>query len=208
MRALLALVLLVLAAPAAAHMVVLPETSTTGGAQRYTLIVPTEGNSATVRIEVRLPMGVDVAAVESKPGWQASNQAFPIGAATVRWAGGKIPPGEMMSFDFLAVNPPAARVLTWNATQWYEDGSNERWGDGADEEHHASTTTLVAAEAAGHDAAPTHDTAAHEHGDHHAAEPAHDHAEPAGAGGSPYALRIALAALGLSAAALVAALRR
>jgi uncharacterized protein YcnI len=215
-RHLLALALVVVtAAPAVAHMVVEPATSTAGGAQRYTLVVPTEGNSATVRVELRLPMGVDVAAVESKPGWQASNQAFPIGAATVRWSGGKIPPGEMVSFEFLAVNPPAPRVLTWNATQWYEDGSSERWG-GGDEDHHASTTTLVAAESG---SAP-----GHEHGDHHhgseATQPAATHApaptadsaathgESAGGTGSALVFGIVLASLALSATAIIVAMRR
>jgi uncharacterized protein YcnI len=218
-RGALALLLVVVSvAPAAAHMVVVPETSTAGSAERYTVIVPTEGDSATVRVELRLPMGVDVAAVESKPGWQASNQAFPIGAATVRWVGGKIPPGEMVSFDFLAVNPSAARVLTWNATQWYEDGSSDRWGDGAPEDHHASTTTLRAAEPG---------AASHEHGDHHVGAeppkpgaghdapatahdvPGHEHDDPAAsARGSSLALWIAIASLALSAAALVVAMRR
>jgi len=216
-RHVLVLVLLVLAAaPAAAHMVVEPATSTAGGAQRYTLIVPTEGDSATVRVELRLPMGVDVAAVESKPGWQASNQAFPIGAATVRWSGGKIPPGEMVSFDFLAVNPPAARVLTWNATQWYEDGSSERWGEGGDDDHHASTTTLVAADTA---SGPAHEHGDHRHGSDatqpaatHAPAPTADsamaHGESAGFAASALVLGIVLASLALSATAIIVAMRR
>jgi hypothetical protein len=73
----------------------------------------------------------------------------------------------MMSFDFLAVNPPAARVLTWNATQWYEDGTNDRWGDGAPPDHHGSTTTLVAGEGgAAHGHGSTPQGAAHQHGSH------------------------------------------
>lgn len=163
---------LALAGPASAHMVVLPAASVAGGTERYTLVVPTEGRSPTVRVELRVPMGVDVASVEAKPGWEVVNEAFPIGAATVRWSGGRIPSGQMMSFDFLAVNPPAARNLTWNATQWYEDGTNDRWGDGAPPDHHASTTTLVAGEggaAHGHGATPS--GAAHEHGSHAAKVP-------------------------------------
>ena len=210
MRATLALlIVLVSARGVAAHMVVLPETSVAGGTERYTLLVPTEGRSPTVRVELRLPMGVDVAAVESKPGWQASNEAFPLGAATVRWSGGRIPPGEMLSFEFLAVNPPAARVLTWNATQWYEDGSNDRWGDSAPADHQASTTTLRAAGAgessagrAAHDAAPGaagHDAAEQVPQVAPAAAPAHGEASPA-------PLWIALASLVLSATALAVAL--
>jgi uncharacterized protein YcnI len=137
--------LLVSAVTASAHMMVLPATSTNGAVERYTVLVPTEGKSPTVRVELRIPMGVEVVAIESKPGWQGSNRPFPVGAATVGWAGGRIPPGEMVSFDFLALNPKAPRALTWNATQWYEDGSSDRWGEGASSDHHASTTTLAPA---------------------------------------------------------------
>src|SRR6266478_1343820 len=68
-------------ASVSAHVMVLPTASTAGGVERYTVIVPTEGKSATVRLEVRLPMGVEVAAIESKPGWQGANRPFPVGAA-------------------------------------------------------------------------------------------------------------------------------
>ena len=209
MRAALALLLVLVSAPGVgAHMVVLPETSVAGGTERYTILVPTEGESATVRVEVRLPMGVDVAAVESKPGWQASNEAFPIGKATVRWSGGKIPPGEMLSFEFLAVNPPAARVLTWNATQWYEDGSSDRWGEGAPEDHHASTTILRAAAAGESSAGDAGHVPGHAAGDVAQTPPtvAPAAAAPAHGEASLVPLWIALGSLVLSATALLVAL--
>ena len=134
-------VLVLLPVVAAAHMVVQPDESQAGGWQRYTILVPTEKASPTVRVALKLPTGVDVIAVESKPGWQGSYAPFPIGAARVEWQGGRIPEGEFMSFDFLAWNPPAARVLQWEATQWYEDGTSDRWGAAGDAEH-ASKTTL------------------------------------------------------------------
>ncbi len=148
MRLLVTLVLVVVSsASAAAHVMVLPATSTAGAVERYSVVVPTEGKSPTVRVELRLPMGVEVVAVESKPGWQGSNRPFPIGAATLGWTGGRIPPGEMVSFDFLALNPNTPRALTWNATQWYEDGTSDRWGEGASSDHHASMTTVAPAKA-------------------------------------------------------------
>lgn len=141
-RGVLAL-LLVLAGPAAAaaHVVVLPDRSEAGGWERYTVLVPTEKDSATVRVEVKLPAGIDIIAVESKPGWEGRYEPFPIGAARVAWKGGRIPSGEFLSFEFLAWNPPAARVIKWEATQWYEDGTSDRWGGGTDD-HHDSVTTL------------------------------------------------------------------
>lgn len=141
MRAAFALVLvLVLPVAVGAHVIVVPEQSEAGGWERYTILVPTEKASPTVRVELQLPTGVDVIAVESKPGWTGTYEPFPIGSARVAWKGGRIPSGEFLSFEFLAWNPPAARVLKWVATQWYEDGTSERWGAG--DPTHASSTTL------------------------------------------------------------------
>ena len=143
MRAALSLLcVLVLPVSVSAHVVVVPDQSEAGGWERYTILVPTEKGSATVRVELRLPTGIDVVAVESKPGWAARYEPFPIGAARVEWKGGRIPSGEFMSFEFLAWNPPAARVLKWEATQWYEDGTSERWGAAGAADHYDSTTTL------------------------------------------------------------------
>jgi len=108
MRASLALVLvLVVPVVVDAHVLVVPEQSEAGGWERYTILVPTEKESPTVRVELRLPTGIEVVAVESKPGWQGRYEPFPIGAARVEWKGGRIPSGEFLSFDFLAWNPPA-----------------------------------------------------------------------------------------------------
>jgi len=141
--AIVALFVLVLPVVASAHVAVVPAQSEAGGWERYTILVPTEKASPTVRIVLKLPTGMDVVAVESKPGWQGSYNPFPIGAAQVEWKGGRIPENEFVSFEFLAWNPPAARVIRWEATQWYDDGTNDRWGGAADPEH-ASQTTLQA----------------------------------------------------------------
>ena len=132
----------VLATSAArAHVVVLPDESEASGWERYTVIVPTEKDSPTVRVQVVLPVGMEVVAVESKPGWSGAYNPFPLGAATVQWQGGQIPKNEFMSFEFLAWNPPKARTVSWVATQWFADGSSHKWG-GKGDEAHASTTVL------------------------------------------------------------------
>lgn len=128
---------------ARAHVAVLPAESQAGGWERYTVLVPTEKASPTVRVEVRLPKGMEVIAVEAKPGWEGRYEPFPIGAARVEWKGGRIPEGEFVSFEFLAWNPATPGELQWLATQSYEDGSSDRWGAGTDD-HHAAKTTLKA----------------------------------------------------------------
>ena len=133
--------------PAWAHIVVLPRESAAGGWERYSVIAPTEKASPTVRVQVVLPVGMEIVAVESKAGWKGTYKPFPVGAATVQWQasegaqGGRIPKGEFTSFEFLAWNPPAARTVSWVATQWYEDETSDTWGGEGDAEH-ASTTVL------------------------------------------------------------------
>jgi uncharacterized protein YcnI len=136
------LVLAMLPTGVQAHVIVTPDQSTAGGWERYTVLVPTEKASPTVRVQVRLPMGVNVIAVEAKAGWEGQYDPLPVGAARVEWKGGRIPEGQFVAFEFLAWNPPAPRALEWQATQWYEDGTNDRWGGAGDAEHHGSTTTL------------------------------------------------------------------
>ena len=138
------LVVAALLAPvaAAAHMVVVPAESVAGGWERYSLLVPTEHSSPTVRIELRLPAGLEIVALEAVPGWEGRHDPLPIGAATLAWTGGRIPPTQFVVFEFLAWNPPAARTITWIATQWYEDGTSDRWDGPPDAFKHASTTRL------------------------------------------------------------------
>lgn len=160
MRAVLLLMLgLGLPATLSAHVIVVPDASEAGWWERYTVLVPTEQESSTVRVELRLPTGIEIIAVESKPGWEARYEPFPIGAARVEWKGGRIPSGEFVSFEFLAWNPPAARVLKWDATQWYEDGTSERWGGAGDAGHPDSSTTLKPSSAA-HAGLNRHDSTA------------------------------------------------
>lgn len=174
--------------PAAAHMIVFPTDSEAGGYERYSLVVPTETESPTVRIELKLPMGVEVMGIEAKPGWQGSYDPFPIGAATVSWKGGRIPPGEMMTFDFLVWNPPAPRTVSWDAKQWYEDGTSDHWGEPGNADRPASATVLKVAPAgsrrsrhAGHAASSRAPEAAASPG---ASSPATT-ARPPASGGSP-----------------------
>jgi uncharacterized protein YcnI len=150
MRVLIALlVALVSPVPVYAHVVVVPAESEAGGWERYSVLVPTEKESATTRVEVRLPNGMDVIAVEAKPGWQGRYDPFPVGAARVSWEGGRIASDEFVSFEFLAWNPKAPTVVQWQATQWYEDGSSDRWGAPGTDADHASRTTLTAATSKG-----------------------------------------------------------
>ena len=209
MRLALALgLVLALAAPAAAHMIVVPATSEAAGWERYSLLVPTEKeDAATVRIELALPNGMEVVAIEAKPGWEGAYNPFPLGAATVRWAGGRIPPGQMMSFDFMAWNPPAPRTVSWDATQWYDDGSSDRWRDAADDAERPASMTVLQPPAVSAAAGGARRYAHAEHRRAPAVAVDDAHAEARGSAGSslPVSLALSSLALVLSLTALIVA---
>jgi uncharacterized protein YcnI len=198
---------LALAAPAAAHMIVLPATSEAGGWERYSLLVPTEKEDTdTVRIELRLPNGMEVVAIEAKPGWKGAYNPFPLGAATVRWEGGRIPPGQMISFEFMAWNPPAPRTVSWDATQWYEDGSSDRWQDLAEDAERPASLTVLQPPAAGAAAAGTRRYAHAEQRRRPAVAGEGKYADARGSADPSFVMPLAFASLALSVTALAVAL--
>jgi uncharacterized repeat protein (TIGR01451 family) len=120
--AMLAVALLLPAAPAAAHITVSPEQAAPGASATYTITVPNElTDQATVAVGVTLPAGFDLEAGQAVPGWTTTVDKRPDGTArAVRWTGGRIPPGTFSIFALQGRNPTAATTLTWPLVQRYE----------------------------------------------------------------------------------------
>ena len=119
--------LALLVAPIAfGHIRIAPTESTFGARERYTMRVPNEKQSATIRVEGEFPAGLDVYNFEFKPGWKIDfkkdDKGKIIGAV---WTG-RIQPYEFVEFGMLAINPKQgdARML-WKFHQYYEDGTKE-----------------------------------------------------------------------------------
>jgi uncharacterized protein YcnI len=126
LRLLLACVLLlVLAAPAAAHVTVLPESSRPGETGEFTFRTPNEReDAATVKLEVFVPDGVPVEA-EPLKGWTITRIA-----GGIQWAadeGVSIRPGRTEDFKVRLGPLPDAPRLVFKALQHYADGQVVRW---------------------------------------------------------------------------------
>jgi uncharacterized protein YcnI len=164
--------LVVLAAPASAHVTVDPESVPQGtGDVVLSFRVPNEEASAnTTKIDMQLPQDHPIAVVDVRPtnGWTAQvttvHLATPITtddgtfsdvASEIVWTGGQIGPGQYESFDLLAQGlPDDADSLSFPTIQTYSDGTTVSWIDptppgGPEPDHPAPVLTLTAAESSG-----------------------------------------------------------
>lgn len=135
--------MLALATTAFGHVRISPRESTVGTVQKYTMSVPTERQSPTVRIEAAFPASVTLTSVGVTPGWKVeetkNTEGRIIGAV---WTGGSIPFAESAEFSFEATNPAAAGRLEWKVIQIYQDGTRSEW-TGPENSRTPSPVTLV-----------------------------------------------------------------
>ncbi|MDT4983439.1 MAG: hypothetical protein QOF95_929 [Pseudonocardiales bacterium] len=168
-----AVALLVLAAPAFAHVTVSAPGATRGGSdQEITFRVPVEKNVNTVGVKVALPTNTPIASVEvqAMPGWthteKTTKLATPIktddgeiteAVTEIDWTaqpGQGLKPGEFGAFTIIAGLLPDAPTVTFKAIQTYADGSSTAWIEtaapgSAEPEHPAPVLTLAAADSTG-----------------------------------------------------------
>ncbi|MBU2669403.1 YcnI family protein [Actinoplanes bogorensis] len=168
---------LALAAPAAAHVSVNPDTATAGGYSKVTFRVPNESDSdSTTKVEINLPADKPIASVSVKPlnGWDVattvSKLATPLEAhgaqiteavSKITWtakAGSEVKPGQFQEFDVSMGPLPESGQMIFKALQTYSDGTIVRWidepsTDGTEPESPAPVLKIVPAAAAGTDAA-------------------------------------------------------
>jgi periplasmic copper chaperone A len=173
-----ALVALLGAGPAAAHVTVQPPTATQGGFSALTFRVPTERpDASTTRLEVTFPAEQPLAFFSVKPhaGWtyRVEKARLPeplnVGDTTVTeavrkvtWtaagAASAIKPGEYDEFSVSVGFLPEAERMVFKAVQTYDSGEVVRWieeaAEGAEEpERPAPVLQLEPAEAEGASAA-------------------------------------------------------
>lgn len=134
---------LLLALSAFAHVRVSPRESSAGATQKYTMSVPTERQSPTVRIEVTFPASVTVTSLAVTQGWTAQEHKDDAGKIIgALWSGGSIPFAEAAEFSFEAKNPADASRLEWKVIQIYEDGTRSEW-TGPENSRTPSPVTIV-----------------------------------------------------------------
>jgi uncharacterized protein YcnI len=164
--------LLVMAAPAFAHVTVSAQGATRGGSDALiTFRVPTESSKAsTTGLQVHLPADTAPIAdvlVQAQPGWTHPQKSITLAKALktddgevteavseVDWTatpGNGIKPGEFGAFVVIAGQLPDAPQITFKVIQTYSDGSQVAWievpapGSIAEPDHPAPTLNLAAA---------------------------------------------------------------
>ena len=95
---------LFLAAPAGAHVTVVPPFAAAGVEVRLVLDVPNERRTeAMTSLRITAPPGMTLRAGERLGAWRAT-----VSGDEVRWLGGSLPPRQTARFALVAVAPTAA----------------------------------------------------------------------------------------------------
>ena len=141
--AVFALFVLFVSSSAGAHVTVLPRESHAGMEQRYTIRVPTEGQTATTSVELEVPAGMVVTQVVAGEGYTFDARREGDRIVAITWKR-EIPPKETGEFAFIARNPNATQV-SWKARQRFADGTSADWVGVEGDRRPASVTRLTAA---------------------------------------------------------------
>jgi uncharacterized protein DUF1775 len=126
------------------HAVVSPGTSRRGAYERYVLRVPNEGDTPTIRVEIRFPPEVRVISFADVPGWQVEAVMDSTDRATSAVWTGTLPPHRFVEFPFIGVNPKGAATLVWPVIQTYAGGVKAEWTGPRDSDSPASVTVIGA----------------------------------------------------------------
>jgi len=159
-----------MAAPAWAHVSISPTSAPKGSDAVLGFTVPDESDSAsTVKVAIFFPTDHPIAEalVEPIAGWTAKVEtvhvakAIPTDAGSVNeavksvtWTGGHIVPGDFQEFKVSVGLPADASSLEFKALQTYSDGTLVNWiedtpASGPEPDHPAPVLTLTAADETG-----------------------------------------------------------
>ncbi len=118
-----------------AHVTVGPAESRLGAGERYTVRVPTEGQTATIGVDLEVPEGVTVSYVLASSGWTSELKRVEKRVVGISWKV-EIPPSHFGELVFNARNPKEGTAIAWKIKQRFADGTSSDW---------TSSTKLVAA---------------------------------------------------------------
>jgi uncharacterized protein YcnI len=109
-----------------AHVTVSPREASAGATERYTVHVPTEGQVATVSVDLEVPDGVTVTEVPPIDGVVIDTRRAGDRIVTITWKR-EIKPRETANFTFVAKNPALPATVMWKAHQHFADGTTAHW---------------------------------------------------------------------------------
>jgi uncharacterized protein YcnI len=139
-----AIVLVLTAAVAQAHVTVWPRESRAGAGERYTVRVPTEGKVATTSVELEVPADVTVTGVLVGAGYTYEARREGDRIVAITWKQ-EIKPAEYGEFVFFARNPKSGTQIAWKVRQRHADGSSADWIGVEGDRRPASVTKLTPA---------------------------------------------------------------
>lgn len=126
-RALLsALAVISLSVALAAHVTIGPTESRLGASERYTMRVPTEGQVATIGVDLEVPEGVTVSYVLASGGWKSTVKREGNRIVAVSWTV-DVPPAHFAELVFNARNPKEGTGIAWKVKQRFADGTSSDW---------------------------------------------------------------------------------
>ena len=96
--------------------------------ETYTLSVPTETQTPTVRIVLHVPLEFEIEMIEHSRVWDIATERDARGfIRVVHWGGSSIPPQTFEAFKFLARNPAAVGTYHWKIEQYPQTGEPATW---------------------------------------------------------------------------------
>jgi len=114
-------------AAAQAHIQVSPSAVAPGDAAKFTVLVPGERDSETVKVELQMPRGLLPFSYADPAGWRRSLVKAGDGSVErVVWTGRAASDG-FVELSFLAGTPEEPGELEFKALQTYADGTVVRW---------------------------------------------------------------------------------
>jgi len=134
-------------AAAQAHIQVTPSTVAPGDAAKFTVLVPGERDSETVKVELQMPKGLLPFSYADPAGWKRSLVKAGDGSVErVVWTG-RAPSDGFTEFAFLAGTPDKPGELEFKALQTYADGTVVRWIGAPDSDNPAAVVKVEASAA-------------------------------------------------------------
>jgi uncharacterized protein YcnI len=110
------------------HIDLTPRQSIPKRWETYTLNIPTETTSPTVKVYLRVPPAFEIETVEHSQVWQMHSVRDERGyIRELTWSGGSIPPQTFAELRFLARNPGETGTYRWEMTQYYQEGEPATW---------------------------------------------------------------------------------
>jgi uncharacterized protein YcnI len=143
----LILLMMLFAGIASAHVVVFPQETIQGSYEKFTVRVPSEQDTPTIKVEVKIPDTVEVSRTMPLSGWKSELTKDANGKVTsVIWttAAEGLTSTEFGEFSMQGKVNNAATTIVWKAVQTYKDGSVVEWIGDEKSDHPASVTTVKA----------------------------------------------------------------